>query len=73
MLTETVTWRPAASGSMPDSDSTVLVAIDVNTPHSEPVWLGYHDGDCWRDIEGQPITVTHWAEMLHGPAAAEAS
>lgn len=67
MLTETITWRPVAEG-LPDSDITVLVAIDTTTPHSEPVWLGYLDGDEWRDVEGDVITVTHWAPMLDGPA-----
>jgi len=45
---------------LPDSDMTVL----INTPRSsEPVWLGFFDGECWRNIEGFPIDVTHWAEM----------
>ena len=46
--------------TLPDSDMTVV----VNTPHSsEPVWLGFYDGECWRNVEGFPITVTAWAEM----------
>ncbi len=46
--------------TLPDSDMTVV----VNTPNSsEPVWLGFHDGECWRNVEGFPITVTAWAEM----------
>lgn len=49
-----------ASHTLPDSDITVL----VNTPHSsEPVWLGFYDGKCWRNVEGFPITVTGWADM----------
>lgn len=53
------TWIDV-SEKLPDSDVTVV----VNTPNSsEPVWLGFHDGECWRNVEGFPITVTAWAEM----------
>ncbi len=49
-----------ADRALPDSDTTVL----ISTPDSsEPVWLGFHDGECWRNVEGFPIAVTGWAEM----------
>lgn len=46
--------------ALPDSDTTVLVNV---VDSSEPVWLGFHDGKCWRNVEGFTITVTGWAEM----------
>ncbi len=46
--------------TLPDSDMTVLICAPDS---SEPVWLGFHDGECWRNVEGFPITVTGWAEM----------
>ena len=52
-------WIDAAH-ALPDSDMTVLISAPDS---SEPVWLGFHDGECWRNVEGFPITVTGWAEM----------
>ena len=46
--------------SLPDSDTTVLITTIDN---SEPVWLGYHNGDCWRSVDGSQVSVSHWAEM----------
>ena len=64
-LTETVTWIPVAI-DLPDADTTVNVqTIDCN----EPVWLGYWNGECWNDVEGVPISVSHWAPMLKGRTA----
>lgn len=65
MLTETITWHPVADG-LPDAELTVNVATESC---EEPVWLGCFDGAVWRDTEGMEIKVTHWAEMLRGPAA----
>lgn len=64
MLTETITWIPVAEG-LPDADLTVQV---VTEGCAEPTWLGYLDGDVWRDVENTEIVVTHWADMLKGPA-----
>lgn len=61
---EVITWR-AVGEQLPDADLTVL----VRTRNSdEPVWLGYLDGEEWRDVEGLEIDVTHWAEMPKGGA-----
>jgi hypothetical protein len=46
---EAITWKSVAE--QPNSDLSVLVF----TPDaSEPVWLGYLDGDTWRFIDGMP-------------------
>jgi hypothetical protein len=36
---------------------------------SEPVWLGYLDGDTWRFVDGMPAAPTHWTEIPGGPEA----
>jgi hypothetical protein len=65
MSTEILTWIPVAE-RLPDADMTVCIAIDNA---DEPTWLGFLDGDEWREVDGSPVggTVTHWAEMLKGP------
>lgn len=64
MLTETTTWKPVAEG-LPDPDTTMQIALDDT--HSEPTWLGFHDGETWRDVSGEPITgVLGWAPTLKG-------
>jgi hypothetical protein len=62
MITEALTWTPVASP--PDSDTTVLL---FDPAASEPVWLGYLDGDTWRFVDGMPAAPTHWAELPAGP------
>jgi hypothetical protein len=45
MNPENDTWK-SVTDEMPDADQTVL----VHCPDAdEPVWLGFHDGECWRD------------------------
>lgn len=68
MLTETITWRPVAEG-LPDADMCVLIACDTQL-HSEPVWIGFHDGECWREAGSEPAFVTHWAQLPGAPAGA---
>ena len=60
-----VQWIPVEQG-LPDSDLTVHITLAPGA--SEPVWLGYLDGDTWRDIEGNEVMVTHWAPMLEAAA-----
>lgn len=61
-MNETLTWHPVAQ-ELPDADLTVL----VNTRGcEEPVWLGFLDGETWRDTDGAEIDVTHWADMPKG-------
>lgn len=68
MRTETLTFF-SVHERLPDDGTTVIVEIDPNTPHSEPTWIGYLDGEQWRDVSGEPITVVEWAEMPKGRAA----
>lgn len=61
---ELITWHEVDK-EMPDADLTVL----VRTEHcAEPVWLGYFDGEVWRDTGGEGITVVRWADMPEGGA-----
>jgi hypothetical protein len=62
LFTEVLTWRPVASP--PDSDTTVLL---FDPAASEPVWLGYLDGDTWRFVDGMPAAPKFWAAMPGGP------
>jgi hypothetical protein len=62
MSLEAITLKPVAD--KPDSNTTVLL-FDPAT--SEPVWLGYLDGDTWRFVDGMPAAPTRWAEILIGP------
>lgn len=66
-LTESIKWTPVGDG-LPDSGTTVL----LYTPDScEPVGPGFHDGDRWRDTDGnQAPGVTHWAHLPAGPESA---
>jgi hypothetical protein len=64
MITESITWTPVASG-LPDPDTTVNIALDET--HDEPSWLGFHDGETWREVDGTAITgVLGWAPTLEG-------
>lgn len=56
-------WK-RVDDEMPDSDSTVLI---FHKDEDEPVWLGYHDGETWRTVEGTRTAVSHWSEMPDGP------
>lgn len=54
--------------TLPDADTTVLIALSDGE-----VWIGYLDGDAWRDVSADVIEwsrVTHW---MHLPPAPEAS
>ena len=66
MTTEIIAWKPIANP--PDSDTTVLL---FDPAASEPVWLGYLDGDTWRLIDGMPAAPTHWSDIPAGPARSE--
>jgi hypothetical protein len=64
VITETITWTPVSEG-LPDADTTVQISLDES--HDEPTWLGFYDGEGWRDVSGQPITgVIGWADMPQG-------
>jgi len=53
--------------AMPDSDLTVM----IHAPATEnPIWIGYHDGECWREISGDAFgegEVTHWMDLPNPP------
>lgn len=61
---EVIQWIPVSE--LPDAEITVLL---FSKETSDPVWLGYHDGDEWRYVDGFFATPTFWAEMLAGPTA----
>lgn len=65
-MKETVQWY-SVDDDMPDDDETVHIFEPDAT--GDKVWLGYHDADCWRYVDGRETlyTVTHWATMLAGP------
>ena len=57
-------WKNVAD-EMPDSDLTVLIAC---TSGNELVWLGYHDGVCWRYADGyRASNVFHWRPLPEPP------
>lgn len=62
-----VTWNSVVD-RLPDSDQTVLIACISGT---EPVWLGYHNGEEWLTVEGESVSVTHWADMPDGPGGGQ--
>ena len=49
-----------ADHALPDSDTTVVINV---LDSAEPVWLGFYDGECWRNVEGFPVTVAAWSDM----------
>lgn len=63
---ELLRWKKIAKDGLPDSDLTVLA---FSPEANEPVWLMFHDGECWVYPDGTPthLAVTHWAEMPAGP------
>lgn len=62
---EVITWIEAAR-ELPDADLTVLVRT---RGCEEPVWLGFWDGEGWRDIDTIPIQVVRWCELPKGGEA----
>ncbi|ODU25018.1 MAG: hypothetical protein ABS95_01175 [Verrucomicrobia bacterium SCN 57-15] len=55
-----INWKDV-SKEMPDADTVVL----IHSPTAdEPVWIGYHDGECWREVGSeQASNVTLWAHL----------
>ena len=53
------TWIDAGQ-ELPDADTTVMIRT-INA--SEPVWLGYHDGERWMAVEGNPVEVEAWTDL----------
>lgn len=69
-IKETIEWKSTRK-SMPDSDITVLIFCPQL---DSEVWLGYHDGEVWREVGSDTIEgrVTHWAEVPIGPRSSKA-
>lgn len=65
LRSEVVVWTLVGDG-LPDADLTVNIMLGEDS--DEPIWLGYLDGEQWRDIEGMPVDVIAWAPMLKGMA-----
>jgi len=66
LRSEIVVWTLVGEG-MPDADLTVNIMLNEEFS-DEPIWLGYFDGELWRDVEGMPVDVVAWAPMLRGMA-----
>ena len=66
-ITQTVQveWK-AVRDEMPDDDRTVLI---YNPDWIEPVWMGYFDGENWRQADAMQCVSdpTHWAEFPDTP------
>ncbi len=58
--TQEFTWI-GIDEALPDSDMTVMICQPYST---EPVWLGFLDGDTWMSVEANFVDgVTHWAYL----------
>lgn len=67
--TNTFPWIDATK-KLPDADLTVMIEIDPAFDYSEPVFMGYYDGDgVWRDVHGVEVKVIAWAEPPVGSRA----
>lgn len=64
-LVDEARWRRCAD-EMPDSDQTVMIH---HAEEDEPVWLGYHDGETWRLVDGTRCAVSHWKHLPPPPVS----
>lgn len=59
-------WITVTPESMPDADETVQI---YSPDATDPVWIGYHDGEDWRYVcGGIALGVTHWQPMTEPPS-----
>ena len=63
LTSSVIWWRPVADG-LPDSDTTVMVAL---CDEDEPV-IAYHDGERWIIGCLEDPDVTHWAHLPELPS-----
>jgi hypothetical protein len=66
MSTEIITWTPTKTNQLPDDEITVLINIQ---DHDEPVWMGYHEDNCWYLVDGTALkadAVVEWAYLPEG-------
>jgi hypothetical protein len=66
VITETITWHLVSEGDLPDADTTVQIELDPASDYSEPVFLGFWDGNDWRDVHGSKVEVIAWADLPMG-------
>jgi len=57
-------WIPCYQ-QLPDDEITVLIFSPLS--ESAPVWMGYMEADRWFEVNGAPVTVTHWMHLPAGP------
>lgn len=63
--TEALDWH-TDPGDFPDADLTVLIELDPAGQYSEPVFMGFYDGEVWLDIHGVAVDVIAWANIPKG-------
>jgi hypothetical protein len=61
----TINWTPVSSGTLPDDEQTVMVAIEGEAD----AWPGFVVGGQWFDLHGTPVSVYAWAPMIATPRA----
>jgi len=65
ILCEAVEWHIDPT-DLPDADTTVLIELDPDSDYSEPTFMGYYDGEIWRDVHNVEVQVIAWAHALAG-------
>lgn len=65
VATVSVRWFDVCQ-QLPDSDQTVMIHCPIA---DDDVWLGYHDGKTWRQLDGESLEeiVDHWAQLPEPP------
>lgn len=62
-MAELIEWHDATE-VLPDADETVLIIMGGDVE----AWVGYLDGDQWRDDSAFPVDrVIYWASLPQGP------
>lgn len=62
-MAELIEWHDATE-VLPDADEAVLIIPGGDVE----AWLGYLDGDKWRDVSAMPVDrVIYWASLPQGP------
>jgi hypothetical protein len=65
LTSSVIWWRPVEDG-LPDSDTTVMLAL---SDEDEPL-MGYHDGERWICGCHEEPNITHWADLPELPGGA---
>lgn len=56
-------WIPVTE-RLPDDGESVMIAMK---DASEPVWIGFHEGERWFSDDAVEQRVTHWMPIIEGP------